>query len=126
MKLSGMLVAVCVASSGLCAIVLAPPAATAVVLGMAAPLGVGLATIRLVEQTARTDIRRLIGRMTMAFMVKLVFYAAYVSIVLGALAIDPVPFALSFTLYFAALQITEALYFNTLLTRRGRDAVTVN
>ena len=126
MKLSGILVAVCVASSGLCAFVLALPAATAVVLGMAAPLGVGLATIWLVEHTARTDIQKLIGRMTMAFMVKLVFYAAYVSIALGTLAIDPIPFALSFTLYFVALQITEALYFKTLVSQCSLDAVTVN
>ena len=126
MKLSGMLVVVCVASCGLCTAMLAPGGAAAVFLGMAAPLGVGLATIRLVEQTARSGIQRLTGRMTTAFVVKIVFYAAYVSIVLGALAVDPIPFAISFTLYFVALQITEALYFNTLWTRLGRDRVTVD
>ena len=126
MKLSGILVAVCVGSSGLCALILTPAAAAAVLFGMAAPLAVGLGTIQLVEQTTRTDIRLLTGRMTMAFVAKLVFYAVYVSVVLGLLSAEPIPFALSFTLYFAALQITEALYLHTLLTRRTRDAVTVS
>ncbi len=117
MKLSGMLVAVCVISCGLCTLVLAPDVAGATFLGMTAPLVVGLATIRLVEQTVRTQIRTLTARMTMAFIVKMMFYPVYVSIVLGVLAIDPIPFAVSFTLYFVALQITVALYFKTLFAR---------
>ena len=122
MKLSGMLVAVCVASCGLCTGVLAPDAARATFLGMTAPLVVGLATILLVERTVRTDILTLTARMTKAFIAKLVFYAVYVSIVVRVLAVDPVPFAVSFTLYFVVLQNTEALYFKVLFARLGRDA----
>ena len=120
MKLSWILVVVCVASSGLCAIILAPDAAAAAFLGMAAPLAVGVATILLVDHTARTDILKLTARMTRAFIAKMVFYPVYVLVVIIVLAIDPVPFAISFTLYFVALQITEALYFKTLFTQTAR------
>lgn len=120
MKLSWILVAVCVVSSGLCAVVLAPGAAAAAVLGMAAPLAVGVATILLVDQTARTDFLRLTARMTRAFIAKMVFYPLYVLVVIGVLAIDPVPFGISFTLYFVALQITEALYFKGVFAQTAR------
>ena len=118
MKLSAALAAACVLTWGAAA-ALAPEAATAALLGMAAPLVVGLATIRLVERTVRADVTRLTARMAAAFAVKLVFYAVYVSIVVGLLRVEPVPFTLSFTFYFVALQITEALYFRTLLGNAG-------
>lgn len=117
MKLIWTLVAVCVTSCGLGAVVLAPSAAAAVLLGMVAPLAVGTATIALVDQTARTDILQLTTRMTKAFIAKMVFYPVYVVVVIKVLAIDPVPFAISFTLYFVALQITEALYFKALFAK---------
>ena len=115
MRLSAALAAACVLTCGAVAALAAPEAVGPAFLGMAAPLVVGLATIRLVERTVRTDVNRLTGRMTAAFAVKLVFYAAYVSIVIGWLQVEPVPFTLSFTFYFVALHITEALYFKTLL-----------
>ena len=125
MKLSGILVAVCVASWGLYTVVLAPAAAVATLLGMTAPLVVGLATIWLVEQSVRSNIQTLTSRMTSAFIAKMVFYAVYVSVVVKVLAVDPVPFAVSFTVYFVALQNTEALYFRTLFARLGREPARV-
>ena len=126
MKLSGILVAVCVASCGLCTAVLAPDAAGATFLGMTAPLVVGVATILLVEQTVRTDIQTLTAHMTKAFIAKMVFYAVYVVMVIRVLAVDPVPFAVSFTLYFVALQNTEALYFKSLFARLVREPTRVS
>ncbi len=120
MKLTWILVAVCVTSCGLGAVVLEPATAAAALLGMAAPLAVGVATIALVDQTVRTDILRLTARMTKAFIAKMVFYPAYVVVVITVLAIDPVPFAISFTLYFVALQTTEALYFKALFAKTAR------
>ena len=40
----------------------------------------------------------------------------------GWLRVEPVPFTLSFTFYFVALQIAEALYFRTLLVNAGARA----
>ena len=118
MRLSAALAAACVLTCGAAAAV-APQAAAAAFLGMVAPLVVGLATIRLVERTVRADVTRLTARMAAAFAVKLVFYAVYVSVVIGLMQVDPVPFTLSFTFYFVGLQIAEALYFRTLLVNAG-------
>lgn len=126
MKLSGMLAAVSVISCGLCTVVLAPDAAGATFLGMIAPLVVGLATIQLVEWTVRGDIQTLTARMTGAFIVKMAFYAVYVLVVVRVLAVDPVPFVVSFAVYFVALQNIEALYFRTLFARLGREPARVS
>ena len=122
MKLSGMLVVVCTVTCGLFSALVAPDMASATFLGMAAPLAAGLATILLVEHTTRADIRRLTARMTIAFIAKMVFYALYVSLVIGVLGIDPLPFTISFTLYFVALQVTEALHFKTLFAKTAANA----
>ena len=116
MKLSAALSAACVLTCGAAA-VMAPDAAGAAFLGMAAPLAAGLATIRLVERTVRTDVTRPTARMTAAF------DAAYVVVVIWWLRVEPVPFTLSFTVYFVTLHLTEALYFRTLLVNAdGRPA----
>ena len=109
----------CVVTCGVVTGLVAPSALGPAFLGMVAPLLVGLATVRLVEETARTDLERLAWRMTIAFVVKMVFYAVYVSIVIGALQVAPLPFAVSFTVYFVTLQFAEALYFRSLLTESG-------
>jgi hypothetical protein len=114
MKLSVALAGACVVTCGLVTVA-AGGAIGPAFLGMAAPLVAGLATIRLVEHTVRTDLMRLTSRMTAAFAAKVVFYALYVFIVMGWLQAEPVPFTLSFAFYFMALHLTEALYFKTLL-----------
>ena len=121
MKLSGVLVLVCVVTCGLFTSLVAPETTGAVFLGMAAPLVMGLGTIRLVEHTARTDMPALTGRLAMAFIVKLVFYAAYVVAVVALLEVDPLPFIISLTLYFVALHFTEALYFKRLFAQHAAN-----
>ncbi len=122
MKLSGALVAVCVATWGVFAALVVPEAGEAAFLGMAAPLLVGIATIVMVERTTRTALSALTARMTIAFLAKMVFYAAYVSVVIARVTTDPFPFIVSFTVYFVALQITEAVYFKTLFAQTGTTA----
>jgi flagellar biosynthesis component FlhA len=123
MKLSGVLVAVCVTSCGLVATLVTPDAIAAAFMGMVAPLIVGIATIAMVERTTRNEPLALTSRMTTAFLAKMLFYAGYVSVVLGLVTTTPVPFMVSFTVYFVALQITEAMYFKTLFTRTSTAAL---
>jgi hypothetical protein len=123
MKLSGVLVAVCVTSCGLIATLVTPDAVAAAFMGMLAPLIVGIATIIMVERTTRNAPRALTSRMTIAFLAKMLFYAAYVSVVLAVVTTTPIPFMVSFTVYFVALQFTEAVYFKTLFTRISTAAV---
>ena len=47
----------------------------------------------------------------------MVFYPVYVTVVIGILAVDLVPFIVSFTVYFLALLITEALYLKALVAK---------
>ena len=117
MKLSGILVVACLTSCATIAAWLAPAEASAALVGMTAPLVAGVGTILLVERTTRTDMRRLTGRMTLAFVAKMLFYPPYVVVALIGLQLDPVAFLISFTLYFITLHLTEALYFKSLFAR---------
>jgi hypothetical protein len=49
-----------------------------------------------------------------AFAGKLVFFGAYVGLAIGVLGVQPVPFAVSFTGYFIALHLIEALWLKRL------------
>jgi hypothetical protein len=52
--------------------------------------------------------------MTVAFAGKLVFFGAYVALTLRLLPVRPVPFLASFTSYFIALYLLEALFMRRL------------
>jgi hypothetical protein len=66
------------------------------------------------EQTYRRDPARLTAVMIAAFAGKLVFFGAYVAVMLGLLAVRPIPFVVSFTSYFIGLYLIEALYLRRL------------
>ena len=52
--------------------------------------------------------------MVQAFAGKLVFFGAYVAVMLKVLSLPPVPFVVGFTTYFIALHLTEALLLRRL------------
>ena len=83
-------------------------------LGMFAPLIVVAATWVLTERVYRSHPERLTSVMITAFAGKLVFFGAYVGLVIGVLGVRPVPFAASFTGYFIALHLVEALWLKRL------------
>jgi hypothetical protein len=85
-----------------------------VLLGMVGPLVVASATWVLAERTYRQDPARLTALMIQAFAGKLVFFGAYVTVMLKVLSLRPVPFVVSFTTYFIALHLTEALWLRRL------------
>jgi hypothetical protein len=85
-----------------------------VLLGMVGPLVVASATWVLAERTYRQDPGRLTSRMIQAFAGKLVFFGAYVAVMLKVLSLRPIPFVVSFTTYFVALHLTEALWLRRL------------
>jgi hypothetical protein len=85
--------------------------------GMLGPLVAASASWLVVERTFRHDPARVTGLMMAAFLAKMMFFGAYVAAALKLLALDPVPFVVSFTTYFIALYLAEAL----LLRRLFRD-----
>jgi uncharacterized membrane protein YdfJ with MMPL/SSD domain len=77
--------------------------------GMIGPLVAACATWALTERTYRTAPERLTALMVAGFGAKVVFFGAYVTVMVRGLRLTPMPFAASFTGYFVALLLAEAL-----------------
>ena len=107
----------CVGSWGLVSWMV-PKAVVEIFLGMLIPLLLGIGTIVLVKRTYQKDARRLTALLTKAFVGKMLLYGVYVAVIVGFYAFQPVPFAISFTVYFTGLHLAEALYLKTLFEGR--------
>jgi len=77
--------------------------------GMIGPLFAACATWALAERTYRAAPERLTALMIAGFGAKIVFFGAYVTVMVRGLGLAPGPFAASFTGYFVALLFAEAL-----------------
>jgi hypothetical protein len=84
-------------------------AATEIWLGMLAPLVVVVVTWKLIERVYRQQPERLTALMMKAFAAKLIFFGVYVGLAIGVFRLQTVPFIVSFTTYFIALHLIEAL-----------------
>jgi hypothetical protein len=87
---------------------------TALILGMLGPLAIACVSWAMTERTYRRDPRAVTGQMMVAFALKLVFFGGYVAVMLRGLRVEPVPFVVSFSSYFIALHIVEALLLKRL------------
>ena len=85
-----------------------------VLLGMLAPLGATAVSWVLIERTFKRDPQQLTGLMIGAFGAKMLFFGAYVAVMFTVIGVQPVPFIASFTGYFIALYLTEALLMRRL------------
>jgi hypothetical protein len=81
----------------------------ATLLGTVGPLAVAIVTWRLAEQTYRRNPPALTGVMMTGFVGKMVFFGAYVVMVIKGLGQPAVPFGVSFTGSFIAVYLIEAL-----------------
>jgi hypothetical protein len=91
--------------------------ATEVLFGMLGPLAAVIGSWTMVERTHRTNPDRLTAVMIASFAGKMVFFGAYVAVMLKVLALRPIPFVASFTGYFIGLYGMEALYLRRLFSR---------
>jgi len=96
------------------AALLAPQARIEVLYGMLGPLAMVTGSWILMERAYRRDPERLTAVMVAAFVGKLVFFGAYVTVMLRVLSLRPRTFVASFTGYFIALYLIEALYLRRL------------
>lgn len=92
------------------------PTAVDLLLGMLAPLVVVGGTWMLIEREHARHPERVTALMIKAFAGKLVFFGAYVVVMLGMLSRRPVPFIASFTTSFIVLYACEALLLRRLQT----------
>jgi hypothetical protein len=76
--------------------------------GMAAPLLVTIISWSLVERTYRTRPERVTQILLTGFMVKAIFFGAYVLLMVRLLSLRPAPFALSLGGSFIALYAIQA------------------
>ncbi len=90
-----------------------------VLFGMVAPLIGALGTWVLVARTFPSHPERLTGLMMAAFGGKLVFFGVYVTVMLKVLRLEPLPIVISFTVYFIAVHMFEALCLQRLFGRRA-------
>jgi hypothetical protein len=91
-----------------------------VVLGMLAPLAATGGSWVLIERTFRRDPQQLTGLMIGAFGAKMLFFGAYVAVMFTVIGVHTVPFIASFTGYFIALYLTEALLMRRLFGANQR------
>jgi hypothetical protein len=88
-------------------------------LGMIGPLAAALATWTAMERAYKRQPESLTPLMVKAFLAKMIFFAAYITVVMVR-GVRPIPFVVSFTIYFLALHITEAIGLHR-LTARSRS-----
>ena len=94
--------------------------AAEVLFGMAGPLVETVASWVVADQVFRRRPERLTAVMITAFAGKLVFFGAYVAVMLKVLSLRPAPFVASFTAYFIALHFVEALALRRLFAGAAR------
>jgi hypothetical protein len=117
MTMAARMAGASVVSAGLALAVGGTRYAPEIVLGMAGPLVETVATWSVIETVYRQRPERLTAVMITAFAGKLVFFGAYVAVALAVLDLRPAPFMVSFTAYFIALHLAEALALRRLFAR---------
>ena len=84
--------------------------------GMAGPLFAVCVSWLAVQRVHRVAPERVMSTMFVWFALKFVFFGAYVAVMVGVLALRPVPFTIAFVSYFIALYAMQALFFWRLIT----------
>ena len=82
--------------------------------GMLGPLASALVTWVLVVRTHRREREKVTGVLVAGFAMKLVFFGAYLAVMLRVLGLRVVPFAAAFVGYMVLLYVMEALFLRRL------------
>jgi hypothetical protein len=118
MKLARWMAAASVVSAALAVVVAGAGYAPEILLGMFGPLAETVASWVVAEQVFRRRPERLTSVMITAFAGKLVFFGAYVAVMVKGLSLRPMPFMASFTSFFIALHFVEAMALRRLFAER--------
>jgi hypothetical protein len=98
------------------------PDFAAVMGGLAGPLVATIVSSILVTRSFRRNPASVTNLMIAAFMVKAVFFALYVVVMIKVFALDLVPFAVSFGASFIVLYSVQAAMFSRLFRRAQTEA----
>jgi hypothetical protein len=94
------------------------PANPELLLGMLGPLLSGCVTWIAVERAHRAAPERVTRVLAVGFVVKMVFFGAYVVLMLRVAELRPLPFVVGFTSYIIGLYMMEALFLSRLSSVR--------
>ena len=119
MKAAGWMSAAAVGSAAVAVAIAGRQTAADVLLGMLAPLGAATVSWVLTERTYKREPVRVTGLLIGAFGAKMLFFGAYVAVMLEVVGLHPMPFVVSFTSYFIALYLVEALLIRSLFAKSG-------
>jgi len=119
MKAAGWIAAAALGSGIVAVAAAGTPVAAEILLGMLAPLAAVIVSWVMTERMYMRDPAQVTRLMIGAFGVKMLFFGAYVALMIGIVGLRPVPFVASFTGYFVALYVTEALLMRRLFARSG-------
>lgn len=86
--------------------------------GMLGPLGSACVSWIAARRAYVASPERLMAMLIRSFALKLVFFVAYVTVMLRGLELRPVPFVLSFVGYLIALYAVQALFLKRLIAAR--------
>ncbi len=92
----------------------------AVVFGVIGPLLAVIVTWVLVKRTWRARPELLTGLMVAGFAGKMIFFGAYVTVMLTVLSLPSTPFVVSFTASFISLYAIEAVWLQRLFANSPR------
>jgi hypothetical protein len=116
MKLAWWMIGGSILSSLGTTLLFANQAAPEVWLGMTGPLAAALAARIATDRAHKRHPTGVTSLLIKAFAGKMIFFAAYISLVLTATSVRAVPFVISFTIYFLAFHVTEAICLHRLFT----------
>jgi hypothetical protein len=117
MKAAGWLTAAAVGSALVIAAAAGRTYAAAVLFGMLAPLVATTVSWVMTERIYTRAPEQLTGVMITAFAAKMLFFGVYVAVMLKVVAVGATPFVVSFTGYFIALYLTEALLMRRMFAK---------
>jgi hypothetical protein len=121
MKLISWMLAGSVVCSFAIAALLGAQTGLAVWFGMMGPLTMAAVTQLMVERVYMRHPEHLTSLAMKAFLARMVFFAVYMTVVLGFGGVRPIPFAISFTGYFLALLVIEAIGLYRLRENIGKE-----
>ena len=109
MKLVWWMITGSVLSSLILTILLGSRTRTEIWIGMLGPLIAALVSWIAMERQHRKSPEGLTGLMIKAFVIKMIFFALYITVLLSIRLVQPVPFVISFLGYFLSLHTVEAI-----------------
>lgn len=109
-------------SWGLVTLAASQPVNPELLMGMAGPLAGAMGSWIVAARTQRSAPARVTGVLAVGLLAKMVFFGAYVVVLVRVAGLRPVPLVVGFAAYFIGLHVMEALFLKRLFSELTRPA----